>query len=268
MQTSEGCRALPSIAQRHGLLAAVQVKPAQRGSHGRRDGAGVEFFSVEWQLGRDDRQVAQRQRCGGLDEDGAAADLHGVLRRADHRGANALLGRFDARPPSLHAAQNGLRECRAEVAVTLHFTAVDVFRDAAGEGHDIGRGASGQRIEPQQGSRLRAECRAMHGLEQTLCHALDQSCHAVGVGRLAIDQTQADFISQPLPGHFNPLHATGAVQANDARPNVDGRLRHHRSTFAQRNLRRAAADVDVHHTHALADAACRRARTHGGQRGF
>ena len=77
-----------------------------------------------------------------LHENRAAADLDRILRGADDGRANAFVGRFDAWSPGRDAAQDRLRELRAEIAETLALAAVDIFRHAAGKGDRCGSAGS------------------------------------------------------------------------------------------------------------------------------
>ena len=174
----------------------------------------------------------------------------------------------NARAPGLHTRQHRLRQVWAQVAIGLGLAAVDVLSHPAAEGDDVGQGVCGQALQPQQRGGAGARRPALQHFEQAIGHVLHQTLHPGGVHQAAHFKRQAHFGGQAGTGRFEACHAATGVQADDARADVYRGLRHHRTVFAQGNLARAAADVDVHHAAGLADAARRRARTHRGQRGF
>ena len=117
---------------------------------------------AERQVGRDHRHIAQRQRVERRHEDRRAGDLHGVLRGADHGGADARV-----RPRQLQAARREPRaqfggELRAEIAEALGLAAINIFRDAAGEAHvdDVAAIASADRAAAGRRRRRAASRRA------------------------------------------------------------------------------------------------------------
>jgi hypothetical protein len=111
---------------------------------------GVDFVGGEREGRRDHRDVAQRQGFERRDVDGAAAHLRGVLRRADHGGANAFVGALELRSPAFGAGADFLRQQGAEIAAAMRLARVDIFGDAAGERHLVDDGARRQRVEAQQ----------------------------------------------------------------------------------------------------------------------
>ena len=83
-------RALPRHEQRDRRLAAGEIEPLEHGLDRARDRGRIDGLAVERQRRRDHRHVAQRQRVERRNVDRAAAELDGVLRRADHGGADAF----------------------------------------------------------------------------------------------------------------------------------------------------------------------------------
>ena len=95
--------------------------------------AGSIVSLIDRQRRRDHRHIAQRQRVERRHVDRAAADLNGVLRSADHGGADAFVRRLQLRAPAFDARADFGRQQRAEIVERLGFAAVDEFRHAAGE---------------------------------------------------------------------------------------------------------------------------------------
>jgi hypothetical protein len=135
-----------------------------------RNRGGVDDFALDRQDRRDHRHVAQRQGVERRDENRAAAQLHGVLRGADHGGANALDRRFEVRAEAIDAGANLGRQQRPEVAELAGFVAVNEFRHAAGKLDPRDRVFALQRLGPQQRHTLRHGRVATHRLEQLIRH--------------------------------------------------------------------------------------------------
>ena len=93
----------------HGTNTATGCSPPARSSRlsiacgGARDRGRIDGLAVERQRRRDHRHVAQRHRVERRDIDRAAAELDGVLRGADHGGADALDRRLEPRAERLDA---------------------------------------------------------------------------------------------------------------------------------------------------------------------
>ena len=90
-----------------------------------------------------------------MHENRAAAHLDGVLRGADDGGADALIGRLDARAPRWHArVDRGAPAADRDRRTPARSRAIDVLGDAAGEGDDVRWHVVAQRIEAQQRAAL------------------------------------------------------------------------------------------------------------------
>ena len=268
VEPPEGRRSAPAIAERDGLLALVKIEPSQRRADRAGDRLDVEVLAVERHVGGDDRHVAQRQNLERPHENRAAADLDRILRGADDGRPNAFVGRFDAWSPGRDPAQDRLREQRAEVAETLALAPVDIFRHAAGKGDRCGSAGILQAVEPQERGRAGAQARARNGFEETLGHALDHSLETFGSRLLTHFESKADLVGKAAAGLLDAHHPALAVESDDPRADID---RGHFDEFARRadaDLRRAAAEVDIHHPHAFADRARGGARTESGERGL
>src|SRR5690242_12724833 len=82
-------RAAPWHEHRRRTVAIVKLAALEGGADRARYGGGLDIVVVERQRRRDYRHVAQWHGVERRDEDRAAGHLYGVLRGADHGGANA-----------------------------------------------------------------------------------------------------------------------------------------------------------------------------------
>ena len=225
-------------------------------------------LAVERQRRRDHRHVAQRQRFERRDVDRAAADLDGVLRGADHGGADAFDRALERAAPALEARADFLRQQRAEIAEVLRLAAVDEFRHAAGE-RDLGRsrrGVSGSsRSRPAPPAARRA---AAHRLEQLVGHARGERARRLRAQRRAELELDAELGGEAPAGFLDAHDRAAVVEADEPRADVDRGEVDHLAVGADRDLRGAAADVDVHHRRLVADRARHRARAVGRHHGL
>ena len=243
----------------------MQIEAPQCAAHGERDPPDIEYFIAKREVRRDHRHVSQRQYIQRRNEYRAAAHLDGVLRSADHGGADSLVGALDARSPPLHPIEDRGRKYRAKIAKDLLLASVEVLRHAAGEGDGLRLAFVAQRLETHQCGGPGTERRAVDDLEKTVSHARDHPGEPVGV-RFAPDfQDQTRLFGKTLPAFLDPLHAPLRVEAHDTRADVDGGHLHDLAVLAYGYLRGAAADVDIHHARRLADGAGRGSGTEGGK---
>ena len=95
------------------------------------------------------------------------------------------------------------------------------------------------------------------------------SCAGVlGRERAAELELDAELGGKAPAGLLDAHDAAGVVEADEARADVDGGEVDHLAVGADRDLRGAAADVDVHHRRVVADRARDRAGAVGGHHGF
>ncbi len=220
------------------------------------------------QAGRDDGDVAQRQRAVGRDEDRAAAHLGRVLRGTDDGGADALRRRFQPHTPLGDALADFGGEQAAEIAEALGLPAIDVFRDPAGERHLPDGAAPGKGIEAQEAGGAELGRAALHGLEQAVGHAGGEPLRVTRRERRADLELEPEVRAEPAAGFLQPGDPPGRVGADEARADVDRGDRDHLALGAHRDLGGAAADVDVHHGGAVADRARDRAGAEGRHHRF
>src|SRR5579862_5257679 len=92
-------RAAPWHEDGDRTFAAAEIEPFECTFDRSRYGGGIDRILAERETRRDNGHIAQRQRFQRPHENGRARYLHGVLRGAYHRGANAGLRPRELRSP-------------------------------------------------------------------------------------------------------------------------------------------------------------------------
>ena len=192
--------------------------------------------------------------------------MDGVLRSADHGGANALVGLLDARPPGGNARQDCTRQTRAQVAERFCLPTINIFRDAARKSDDIGCASVLHCLKSQQFGGVGVKRCAADGFKQAIRHLFNELVQHISINNRADFKVGPDNRREALSCFLYACNVSVLVKRQDARADIYCRHIHHRTIFAHRDLRGAAADIDIHHAHAFADRARRCARTEGGER--
>ena len=214
---------------RHGTNTATGVSPSPRSSRRSTPLIAAETAAVSMtspssgSVGAITGTLRSGSVSIGETIDRAAADLRGVLRGADHGGADAFVRRLERRAPALDARADLLRQQHAEIAVGLRLAAVDVFGDAAGErdlGRSCGRGVSGSRRQRPEPSI--AGDAALHRLEQPVGHARRQrACARLRRQRRADLELDAELGGEAPAGFLDAHDLAGVVDADEPRADVD-----------------------------------------------
>src|SRR5262245_45501644 len=214
--------------------------------------------------------LARQQVAGARDVDGVAGELHAVLGCSDRGGADTLPGR-QQRPRQrafIEAARDGRAQQLSHVAELAGFPAVDVLADAARDHDAVDASEVLDRVGQVQmldgvGQGTLADRR-----NQRIGHPFRDACHFFprrAVARL------------PLVARLRREMATGGVEPHDAALVVDDLQppadvhRGHADDAAfvhYRQLRGAAADVDIEYALVLVVRDARRARPVGGKHRF
>ena len=161
-----------------------------------------------------------------------------------------------------------MRQQHAEIAVCLRFAAIDVFGDAAGKSQLLQSAPLRQRIEPQQGAPAGCGRSASHRREQAIRHPRSQGARALGRKLRANLEIDAELGAEAAASLLNAHDAANRVEAEQARADVEGGEIDHPAVGADRDFRRAAADVDIHDGRVVADRARHRARAVGRHHGL
>ena len=133
VQPCERRRAAPGREKRDRPFAIIQFEPLQHRSDRGRDGSGFQVISIQRHVGRDHRHIAQGQDVQRRNEDRAARHLGRVLRGANDGGANAFGGFLQPRPPFGDAGADFGRQQRTEITEIALLTAINEFRNTAGD---------------------------------------------------------------------------------------------------------------------------------------
>ena len=203
VEALERRRAAPRHEHGDRAFAVAEIEPLERRLDRSGNGGGIDVVA-ERQLRRDHRHVAQRQRFERRDEDRRAGHLHGVLRGADHGGADARVGPRQLQPARREPRAQFGGKLRPDIAERLGLAAVNVFRHAAGKADVGNRRRDSERIEPQQIGAAGARRAAAHGFEQFIGHARGERARLVfGQDRAGLE-FQAEFGAEAAAGLFEP----------------------------------------------------------------
>ena len=117
----------------------------------------------------------------------------------------------------------------------------------------------GQRIEPDEPGAARRRRAAAHGVEQPFRHAPSERPRGIGGQWRAQVELEAELGAETAAGLLDAHDPTGLIEAHKPGAHVDRGEIDHLAVGADRNLRSAAADIDVHHRRFVADRARHRA---------
>ena len=159
-------------------------------------------------------------------------------------------------------------ELRAEIAVRFRLAAIDVFGDAAGKAHVGQLAAEVQRSRAATAGAAGARRAARHRFEQAVGHARGERVRRVFGEHRARLELQAELGAEAAAGFLEPHDAARVVEHDEPRADVERGDVDHPAVGADRDLRGAAADVDIHHRRAVADRARRGARAVGRHHRF
>ena len=115
---------------------------------------------------------------------------------------------------------------------------------------------------------LRCGRAAAHRLEQLVGHQPGQGAALVSVSMPPDLQIEAQLLAVAPAGVFDARDFPVGLQADQPRADIDRGNVDHLAVGADRDLRGAAADIDIHHHAFVADRARRRARAIGRHHGF
>ena len=258
-----GRRAAP--AQRDGVvLVAFDQVVSQERSLERRSHLGAIDRVRQRQGQRHHLQVLARQQHPGLgNEGGVSTQLHAVLGRSQHRGADAL-ARLQQRPrqrPRIQPVADRLAEQLAEVTEIARLAAVDVLADAARKHDAVEPTERRQRVGQQQLVDVAFGEPLLHDSHQRVGHGL---CHPLQLRALDhASDLPVEACSQGMAaaGRIKPGDAAGVVHHQQPAAQVDGGGGLQFALVDQAELAGAAADVDVEDSGRVVERAPRRART-------
>ncbi len=164
-------------------------------------------------------------------------------------------GRANGSPESRSRVRNAVGQQRAEIAEALGFAAVDIFGHAAGKTHIGNVAVDSQRIEPQQVGAAGARRAAARRLEQTIGHGAGEGVRSVFGQDGAGFELQRKLGAEPAAGFLEPHDAAVGVEHDQPGADIERGDADHFARGAHRDLRGAAADIDIHHRRAVADRA-------------
>ena len=125
-----------------------------------------------------------------------------------------------------------------------------------------------ERIGAQQALALGLRRAAAHRLEQPVGHQSGDGAALIEREHAAHLQIDAELLAVTPPGFFHAGNLSVRLKTDQPRADIDRGEIDHLAFGADRDLRGAAADVDVHHHAAVADRARRRARAVSRHHGF
>ena len=104
---------------------------------------------------------------------------------------------------------------------------------------------------------------AAHRLEQSIRHASGKRARGFRLEHRADRKINPELRAETPAGLFEARDATACIETHQPRADIDRREVDHLAVGADRDLRRAAADVDIHHARLVADRTRHRARAVG-----
>src|SRR5581483_8059349 len=228
-----------------GLAAVQQIQAAKRAQQRLAHGFFAELVLIERKLRRDHGDVAHRHGALGRDENRVAAHLHGVLRSADHGGADARVGLHDEKAEIAGAAARFLGDQRPEIAEAVFRTPVDELRHAAGKHHAIDLALVVQRRQAQEVFDISVDrIRLQHG-EKLVHHAGDHAAQILFGDFVAEGDGKAGPGGVLAAGLFDARDGAARVEGEQARADVDGGDFLDFAPVADGEFAGAAADVDI-----------------------
>ena len=262
MPVASACRRACDGSPCQGNASATGLDPSstsERASavaHRSCDGSRVHVIR-ELEVAGHHRQVLQRQLVGLADGDRIAADLHRELRGPDDGGADALAGVPDRRQVAALRQHVGerVREIAAEIAEASLLALVEIFGDAAGEGQRVD--ALGWRAPAARHRSPAARCDSASGVRRSIMRMTSRTMRATMRSRSAAasglpsDRSMPRLLATSRAGsstRTSPLLASSTIRRP---PTAMAAVARMCALLDQRELGRAAADVDVEQRRAV-----------------
>src|SRR5687767_968129 len=182
---------------------------------------------------------------------GIAAHLHGVLRGADHGGANPHVGgtqRNIAAAELIDAGTDLLAKLNTEIAQIALLVTVNELRYAAGEHHRVDRVGKIKVGSEQEILHFGREFLTFENLEQRVAQHLSELVFFVlGDGAAHSEIRNAGDLGDLERGVFEAVDLAILIHGDEPRADFHGAGIDYLAALDDGDLASAAADVDVHH---------------------